>query len=75
MSGTWRVRVDPRRCIGSGVCAGAAPKHFVLVDGLSTPVAELITPSEPVTDAADSCPVEAITVRDTADDRLIAPEP
>lgn len=74
MSATWRVQVDPRRCIGSGVCTGAAPKHFVLVNGLSSPVAELITPDDGVTDAADSCPVEAITVRDTADDRLIAPE-
>ncbi|MFI6763687.1 ferredoxin [Micromonospora sp. NPDC050417] len=75
VSPTWRLRVDPRRCIGSGICAGAAPKHFVLVDGLSTPVAELIAPAGPVTDAAESCPVEAITVRDTTDDRLIAPEP
>ncbi|MGW4466427.1 ferredoxin [Micromonospora sp. NBC_01796] len=75
VSPAWRVRVDSRRCIGSGVCAGAAPKHFVLVDGLSTPVAETIIPADEVAAAADSCPVEAITVRDSTDDRLIAPEP
>ena len=75
MSGTWRIAVDPRRCIGSGICAGTAPGHFVLVDGLSLPLSELIEPAEAVTDAADSCPMEAITVRDPDDDRLIAPEP
>ncbi|WP_329109940.1 ferredoxin [Micromonospora sp. NBC_01699] len=74
MSADWRVRVDARRCIGSGICAHTAPKHFVLVDGLSTPVAETIVPADEVADAADSCPVEAITVRDSTDDRLIAPE-
>jgi ferredoxin len=70
----WRVSVDPRRCIGSGICAGTAPAHFVLVDGLSLPLSEMVEPAQPVTDAADSCPMEAITVRDLDDDRLIAPE-
>ncbi|MFB9237698.1 ferredoxin [Plantactinospora siamensis] len=74
MSAAWRVSVDPHRCIGSGICAGTAPEHFRLVDGLSTPLAEVVDPTEPVIDAAESCPVEAITVRDSADDRLIAPE-
>lgn len=71
---SWRVSVDPGRCIGSGVCAGTAPRHFVLVDGLSTPVAGTVEPDDAVAAAADSCPVEAIAVRD-ADGTLIAPEP
>ncbi|MEE6263833.1 ferredoxin [Plantactinospora sonchi] len=75
MSGGWRVSVDPERCIGSGICAGTAAAHFRLVDGLATPVARTTPPAESVRDAAESCPVEAITVRDAADDRLIAPEP
>ena len=74
VSGEWRVSVDPHRCIGSGICAGTAPEHFQLVDGHSTPLADLVAPAEQVTDAAESCPVEAILVRDAADDRLIAPE-
>ncbi|MEV4757363.1 ferredoxin [Micromonospora sp. NPDC049559] len=74
MSAAWRVGVDPRRCIGTGICAGTAPEHFQLVGGLSTPLADVVEPADPVIDAADSCPVEAITVRDAADDRLIAPE-
>ena len=61
--------------VGPPQGAGTAPGHFVLVDGLSLPLSELIEPAEAVTDAADSCPMEAITVRDPDDDRLIAPEP
>ncbi|TDC75737.1 ferredoxin [Micromonospora sp. KC606] len=72
--GGWRVFVDPTRCIGSGICAGAAPTHFVLVDGLSRPVNEQIDPADAVLDAAESCPMEAIIVSDVAGGR-IAPEP
>lgn len=75
MNATWRIDVDPHRCIGAGICAGTAPRHFQLVEGLSVPLAETIPPAEPVVDAAESCPMEAITVRDAANQRLIAPEP
>ncbi|KAB1945564.1 ferredoxin [Micromonospora sp. ALFpr18c] len=74
MSTAWRIGVDSRRCIGTSICAGTAPEHFRLVDGLSAPLADVVAPAEVIIDAADSCPVEAITVRDAADDRLIAPE-
>lgn len=74
MSSAWRVTVDPTRCIGSGICTGAAPEHFVLVDGLSCPREELIEPADAVIDAAESCPVEAIRVVDAATERRIAPE-
>ncbi|PZM89991.1 MAG: cytochrome [Actinobacteria bacterium] len=74
MSEQWRISVDGRRCIGTGICAGAAPRHFMLVDAVSTPLAEQVTPDEAVLDAAHSCPMEAITVRDAAG-RIIAPEP
>ncbi|TDC31606.1 ferredoxin [Micromonospora sp. KC213] len=72
--GRWRVFVDSTRCIGSGICAGAAPTHFVVVDGLSRPVEERIDPVEAVLDAAESCPMEAIIVSDVEGGR-IAPEP
>ncbi|GIG91344.1 ferredoxin [Plantactinospora endophytica] len=74
MSAAWRVSVDPHRCIGSGICAGTAPEHFRLVDGLSIPLADTVAPADPVVDAAESCPVEAILVRDASDERVIAPE-
>ncbi|MET7804067.1 MULTISPECIES: ferredoxin [Micromonospora] len=70
----WRLHVDPTRCIGSGICAGVAPQHFVLVDGLSRPVAERIAADESVLDAAESCPLEAIVVSDLDNLRRIAPE-
>jgi ferredoxin len=73
--GQWRVHVDATRCIGSGICAGTAPGHFVLVDGLSRPLAERVAPDEVLVDAADSCPVEAVVVSEVDTLRRIAPEP
>lgn len=75
MSAGWRVHVDPTRCIGSGICAGTAPGHFVLVDGLSRPLAERVVPADAVLDAAESCPMEAIIVSEMESRRRIAPEP
>ncbi|WP_433261967.1 ferredoxin [Micromonospora vinacea] len=74
MSTAWRIAVDTRRCIGTSICAGTAPEHFRLVDGLSTPLADVVAPAEVILDAADSCPVEAITVHDATDNRLLAPQ-
>ncbi|MEH1098097.1 ferredoxin [Micromonospora sp. CPCC 205561] len=71
----WRVHVDPTRCIGSGICAGTAPKHFVLVGGLSRPVAERVAPDDALMDAADSCPMEAVIVSEADSLRRIAPQP
>ncbi|MFG2053887.1 ferredoxin [Micromonospora sp. NPDC048930] len=70
----WRLHVDPARCIGSGICAGVAPDHFVLVDGLSRPRAERVAAVEAVLDAADSCPMEAVIVSDVDTLRRVAPE-
>lgn len=71
----WRVHVDRTRCIGSGICAGTAPGHFVLVDGLSRPLAERVAPDDALVDAADSCPMEAVVVSEVDSLRRIAPEP
>ncbi|MBO2458403.1 ferredoxin [Actinomadura violacea] len=70
---TWLVEVDGRTCIGSGICAGAAPDHFALVDGESRPVRAETGPDDRVIDAAESCPVEAITVRAKGTGELLAP--
>jgi ferredoxin len=60
----WRVTVSPA-CIGSGVCAGTAPRHFAIgPDGRSRPLASPIDPDDAVLGAADSCPMEAIAVTD-----------
>jgi len=70
----WRILVDPGKCIGSGVCAGTAPGHFTLDGGYSVPIADEVDPDEAVVNAAESCPMEAILVRETGSDTVIAPE-
>ncbi|MGH3168107.1 MAG: ferredoxin [Trebonia sp.] len=61
----WRVAVDSRRCIGSGMCVGTAPDRFQFdQEQHSTPVTALIEPDDTVRDAAISCPVEAISLVD-----------
>jgi ferredoxin len=70
----WRLAVEADTCIGSGICAGIAPSLFTLADGVSVPVAGPIAPEPAAIDAAESCPVEAIAVRDAGDGHLIAPE-
>lgn len=74
MTTQWRVAVDAQCCIGSGMCAGAAPTSFRLTGGVSTPLRELTAPDQSVINAAEQCPVEAITVIDAASGQHIAPQ-
>jgi len=70
----WKVTVDSQTCIGSGVCAGTAPEYFDLRGGRSIPRHdEVDADTEPVVDAAESCPMEAILITDSATGRPIAP--
>ena len=60
----WKLTVSSD-CIGSGVCAGTAPRHFTIgPDGRSRPSASPVKPDEIVLGAAASCPMEAIAVTD-----------
>jgi len=59
---TWAIRVDSTLCVGSGMCVGVAPDHFVLVDGRSQPTTPELSSSDAVRDAASCCPMEAITI-------------
>ena len=62
---TWRVTVNARLCISSGMCLGTAPGRFQFDrSGHSTPVRALIDPDDQVRDAAASCPLEAILLTD-----------
>ncbi|MEZ0091736.1 ferredoxin [Streptacidiphilus sp. EB129] len=70
MGDRWRVEVDRSVCIGSGLCVASAPDGFRLDSARqSHPQAEEADASEALLAAAESCPVEAITLRlaDTAD--------
>lgn len=59
----WRVTVDTDLCIGSGGCVLRAPESFEL-DAARQSCArhEVQAASEDVLDAAETCPVEAITI-------------
>jgi ferredoxin len=57
------VTVDPGRCVGSTTCAGMAPSHFTVEDGLAVPLVSPARLDEELQDAIESCPVRAISVR------------
>ncbi|MFJ8111008.1 ferredoxin [Streptomyces sp. NPDC096132] len=61
---TWTVEVDGEACIGSGVCASIAPRHFAVENGRSRPRAERVEPAEELRDAVVLCPGAAVLVRD-----------
>ncbi|MBE9374521.1 ferredoxin [Saccharopolyspora sp. HNM0983] len=71
---SWLIEVDGQTCIGSGICAGTAPDDFELVDGVSHAKRTEVEQSEVVVDAAESCPVEAILVKDADNGEIVAPE-
>lgn len=71
----WKITVSSA-CIGSGVCAGTAPKHFTMgSDGRSRPLASPVEPDDAVLGAAASCPMEAITLTDAETDEPIDATP
>ncbi|MFI2645826.1 ferredoxin [Streptomyces sp. NPDC018610] len=70
----WRVRVDEKACMATGICAGTAPGRFRVHDGASHPTSEIIPPAPEVIDAAESCPMEAILVTHRGTGARIAPE-
>ncbi|GGO80284.1 ferredoxin [Wenjunlia tyrosinilytica] len=64
MGDRWHVEVDRSVCIGSGLCVNAAPEGFRLDSARQSHPAESVTDAaEALLEAAESCPVEAITVR------------
>lgn len=63
MGDRWQVAVDRGVCIGSGMCAAAAPDGFRLDTARqSHPVAPETDADERILTAAEGCPVEAITL-------------
>jgi ferredoxin len=70
----WRVTVDAQACTGSGLCVGCAPDHFALgSDHRSRPRREVVTAADAVADAAECCPMEAITVESADTGRRLYP--
>lgn len=69
----WQISVDQHVCVSSGNCVGIAPGWFELTRDGARPTAERIDEDEDVVDAAETCPMGAITVIDVSDDSVVAP--
>ncbi|MGV9880064.1 ferredoxin [Streptomyces sp. NPDC003006] len=63
MGDRWHVEVDRSVCIGSGMCVLTAPGGFTLDTARqSHPTVPEGDADEQVLEAAEGCPVEAITI-------------
>jgi ferredoxin len=60
-------------CVGSGMCAGTAPEYFRLHGPRSRPHNDRVAPDPKLIAVAESCPVEAILIRDD-DGAVLAPD-
>lgn len=70
-----RIVIDRDQCVGFGDCVNEAPEGFKLDEST---VAVFVTPEaverERLLRACDACPVDAITVYDTAGSQIV-PKP
>ncbi|MEU6367175.1 ferredoxin [Streptomyces sp. NPDC046931] len=63
MGDRWHIEVDRGLCIGSAQCVHRAPDAFRLDSARqSHPVVPDADAGEPVLEAAENCPVEAILI-------------
>ena len=65
MARKLRITVDPNMCVGNAMCEHVASNTFALNDERQSMVANPEgDPEEKVLEAAENCPVSAITVED-----------
>lgn len=63
MTERWHAKVDRHVCVRTGLCAATAPDEFDLDDnGQGRAAGGSLPASQTLRDAAESCPVEAITL-------------
>ncbi len=63
-----KVRVNPDRCVGNGICEAVAPELFIVEDdGQARLLVDDIPPAqhELATEAVQSCPAQALDILDT----------
>ena len=71
---SWRVEIDGGLCIGSGGCVLRAPESFELDAARQSCVRhEVLAPSDTVLDAAENCPVEAISIWEATSGKPVFP--
>ncbi|CAM5510294.1 Ferredoxin OS=Streptomyces alboniger OX=132473 GN=CP975_10405 PE=4 SV=1 [Streptomyces alboniger] len=74
MGDRWHVEVDRSLCVGSGMCVLTAPGAFVLDTARqSHPTEPESDADEKVLEAAEGCPVEAITIALAAGGEVVFP--
>jgi ferredoxin len=63
MTDRWKVTVDRHVCVRTGLCTATAAGEFEFDErGQGRARAETLPASQAVRDAAESCPVEAISI-------------
>lgn len=56
-----KIKVDKEKCIGCGACESICPEVFVMKDGKAY-ARKTTTDKKCAKEAADACPVQAISV-------------
>jgi ferredoxin len=69
----WKVTLDQRMCVSSGLCAATAGQWFEITAQGTRTVQDELDPNDDVIDAAEGCPVSAISVVNAADGTVVAP--
>lgn len=57
----YKIIIDEETCIGCGTCVALCPDNFELKGDKAVVVKDQVDNLECVSDAIDSCPVDAIT--------------
>jgi ferredoxin len=69
----WKVTLDQDRCVSSGLCAAMAGQWFEITAQGTRTLHDELDHNDDVIDAAESCPVSAISVVNAADGTAVAP--
>jgi ferredoxin len=69
-----RIQIDPTACVGNAMCVTIATRTFRLNDSRQSELADAAGDSlEAVLEAAENCPVSAITVEDAETGETLFP--
>ncbi len=69
----WKIILDQGMCVSSGQCAATAGQWFEITTQGTRTVQDELDPNNDVIDAAEGCPVSAISVVNAADGTVLAP--